>query len=125
MSSNRFSYEEIDSNRKNCWLIHHDRTLTIVKKEGIWYYVCPFDYAVLFKKVGNKFVITLEGEEAWYSRECSILGCDHYRWFIYRREEIPSLLGKIMRYSIAVLLGPKIVFVLDRRKEGYSAPFIF
>ena len=79
----RFTYEEIDYNRRNCLLIHHSGFLTVVKKGDIYYYICPFDYAVLFKGVNGKFTITLEGREYWYSRECSPVGCDHYRWFIY------------------------------------------
>jgi len=123
MSTSRFSYEEIDKNRQNCLLIHHDGSLTVVKKEGVYYYVCPFDYAVLFKGNGKIFTITLAGEEAWYSRECSPLGCDHYRWFLYKREVVLPYFTKFARYSVAVLLSPEIVFVLDRRKEGFPAPF--
>jgi len=121
----RFTYEEIDSDRKNCYLIHHDGSLTRVIKNGITYYICPFDYAVLFKKINTVYVITLEGPEAWYSRETGPQGCDHYRWFIYRREDLVRLLDSFQRYSIAVLLGSKIVFVLDRRREGFPGPFTY
>ena len=121
----RFTTAELIEESKRVRLISAKPVFIIRRWNFHTDYICPVDYAVLFSFFRSVGCINLpENEDDWYFRDTCPTGCNHFRWYVYRREELLKYLQKFTKHSMAVLASDRVVYVLDRRREGYRGLYV-
>ena len=119
----RFTYEELYEESQNAVLVFHRPEFIIKTIGNTKIFICPVDIVELFRVENGVAKINLP-KDAWYARETCPIGCNHFRWFVYSVDEIDLKIKYWVRHVYAILKGKKVVFILDRRKEGFRAPYI-
>jgi hypothetical protein len=116
----RFPFSQVYEESQKCRILSVQPIFIVVKGVGFTKYKCPIDYTTLFTEYSGICRINMPNDiEAWYHRETCPSGCNHFRWFIFRKDEIL----KIGKRGKTILASDNIIFVLEPRRKGFPAPF--